>query len=68
MKRLRVLLPGCPFEVALDQRLAATEQMRADLAEMVETATAMTIGKVPPSCERRSQCLPVMRERRRATR
>jgi hypothetical protein len=41
MKRLRILLPGCPLEVALEARKAASEQMSADLADMVETATTM---------------------------
>ena len=64
MKRLRILFPGCPMEVALLSKKTAAEQMSADLAEMVETATRMTV----PQCERRTQCLPVMRERRRARR
>ena len=45
MKRLRILLPGCPLEVALDARKAASEQMSADLADMVETATTMARTK-----------------------
>lgn len=44
MKKLRILFPGCPYEAVLDAKLAATEQMRSDLADMVETATTMTIA------------------------
>jgi len=63
MKRLRVLWPGCPLEKALDERKAAAEQMREALADMVETATTMTISH--RHCERREQQLPVLVERRK---
>ncbi|CAB4188149.1 hypothetical protein UFOVP1165_42 [uncultured Caudovirales phage] len=41
MKKLRVLLPGCPLEQALEARKAASEQMSQDLADMVDVATTM---------------------------
>lgn len=59
MKRLRVLLPNCPLEMALDARKAASEQMSQDLADMVETATTMS--------ERRTRVVLIdCTERRRA--
>lgn len=52
MKRLRILWPGCPTEAALDEKRAITEQMRSDLADMVEAVTTMSIAA--PPCERPS--------------
>jgi hypothetical protein len=53
------LLPGCPLEQALEARKAASEQMSADLADMVETATTMA--------DRRKVVSIDCTERRRAT-
>lgn len=39
MKRLRILLPGCPLEEALRARARAAEHMSSEISEMAQEAT-----------------------------
>jgi len=43
IKKLRVLLPGCPFEKALDKRKEHAESMSAGLAEIVEATESLRV-------------------------
>ena len=41
MTRLRVLLPGCPVEKALEAKTAACNEISERIADMTDTATTL---------------------------
>lgn len=64
MHRLRVLLPGCSVEKALDAKKQICEQISAQMADMTETTTTLIATHRAQSAE---ECCEYDIPRRRAS-